>query len=250
MIDPTLAARMQRLILKAIQPVMPVGLALTAVALISPGHAAEPPLPSTFVEWCNQQHEFDFLTSDTIDALLAEVGTTDCQEAALRLQSVDALTLNSLGQVPADEMPLIISCLQISLPTGVDLRPVVAAMPNLRILDLSHTWVPDLTPLQQLAGLEDLTLAHTGLTDLTPLAGLSNLVQLDISANQVQDLSPLAGLDRLQRLDVSDNAISDLRVLAELPSLQRLSLANNPIDPDTCGSTWADACDSHSYLDP
>lgn len=241
--------------------VLPLGLISN---IVSPIMASTLTSASSFSQWCEQRNTLGAETKATIEALLVAVGTiengvTDCQQAETRLQSVTSFSMSALLSPPnlttnsqSEDTSCLInhfSCLSITLPTVVDLRPVVAAMPKLRILNLSHSLIRNFTPLQNFSQLEELNLSHTGLIDLSPLTTLSTLVKLDISFNQVRDISPLAGFDRLQELNFRHNAVQNLSILATLTSLRSLGLRNNPIDPRTCPSPWGDACDPHTYLD-
>lgn len=140
-------------------------------------------------------------------------------------------------------MPLKETELAINLRTLVDLEPLVAAMPNLKHLELSNVLLGSLVPLSRLNHLELLILSEANIEDITPLSTLSSLVHLDLRGNIIQDLSPLAGARHLKQLDVRENRIQNFRVLSQLPSLFSVRLGGNPIDTNTCPGQWADACE-------
>ena len=100
---------------------------------------------------------------------------------------------------------------------------------KIRELYLNDNQISDLSPLQNLMGLEDLHLINNQISDLTPLQNLTGLVYLYIGNNQINDLSPLQNLTSLERLDLTNNQISDLSPLQNLKSLEELHLTNNQI---------------------
>lgn len=70
----------------------------------------------------------------------------------------------------------------------------------LRVLDLDHNKIKDITPLAQMPQLEVLNLANNAITDLAPLSALKSLRQLDISGTKVTTLDPLMELEQLSSL--------------------------------------------------
>ena len=96
-------------------------------------------------------------------------------------------------------------------------------------LDLSGTWITDLSPIVNLTGLQTLDLTETNVTDLSPLASLPALQTLYLMDTNVTDLSPLAGLPALQTLDLMGTSVTDLSPLAGLPALQTLALTGTSV---------------------
>jgi internalin A len=150
-----------------------IGLTLLVHAPVS----ADPAQPKSFFQWCQQKSSVPAATRHTIDVLLKEAGTNNCQKADSELRSLDALVLRSK---------------QIS-----DLKPL-AGLTNLTILGLQSNQISDLKPLARL----------TNLSDLKPLARLTNLTVLDLKSNQISDVSSLTGLTNLQVLFLDSNQIS------------------------------------------
>ena len=89
-------------------------------------------------------------------------------------------------------------------------------------LDLSGTWISDISPL--VPRLQSLTLAGASLSDLTQLSKFPALRKLELIATDVSDLSPLADLASLQALSCFDVPTSDLSPLARLPAFESLDL--------------------------
>ena len=109
-----------------------------------------------------------------------------------------------------------------------DLSPL-KDLANLQQLYVSDTQVSDLSPLKDLANLQQLYVSDTQVSDLSPLKDLANLQKLDVSDTQVSDLSPLKDLANLQKLYVSSTQVSDLSPLKDLVNLEELNLWNNSI---------------------
>jgi internalin A len=109
-----------------------------------------------------------------------------------------------------------------------DLSPL-AALFQLKQLNLGNTGICDLSLLSGLSQLELLSVEHTSIRDLTPLTGLKQLSFLNLSDTAISDLSPLAQLKKLSTLVLNNTAISDLSPLAELKGLTHLVLTNTGI---------------------
>jgi internalin A len=208
------------------------------MSMVLPVQAAPPPTLRSFGEWCEQRHQHSVDTEMTIAALLRAIGTEDCQEAQVRLSEITVVY-----PIAPETTAIAHHELVVDLRMLVDLEPLVAAMPELRYLELPSAIVSDLTPLRHLPHLESLILPEANIDDIRPLAMLPNLAQLDLRGNLIRDLSPLGGLQELVYLDVRDNQIQDFRVLSKLPHLFSVRLGGNPIDTSTCLGKWADACE-------
>ena len=89
----------------------------------------------------------------------------------------------------------------------------LAAMTDLRRLDLSDTGLSDLSSLSGLVGLESLDLSGNAVADLAPLAGLVELRRLDLGGNRIGELWPLGGLPNLEVLLLDGNRVSELGAL-------------------------------------
>lgn len=174
----------------------------------------------------------------TIAALMNQVDAIDCREAEARLQRITAIR-------PIDSDPRTLGKheLAIDLKMLIDLEPLVAAVPNLRSLELPNAIPGSLTSLRHLKQLTSLTLSEANIDDMTPVSDLTNLVSLNLRGNIIRDLSPVIKLQNLEHLDISDNQIRDFTSLSSLPKLFSVRLQGNPIDTSTCLGKWADACE-------
>jgi internalin A len=208
--------------------------------------AASPPTAHTFARWCQQRQSLTSAATNTIDSILNQLGTKDCQKAQTQLRSVTALRITELPPYTSKAKPTgkPMSYLSLDMPFTLDLQPIFDAMPNLRQLDLSNTLITNLAPIRSLTQLEDLNLANTQLQDVAPLAALTNLVHLNISRNRVQDISLIGKLKELEYFDFSYNQIRDLSTLTTLPKLFSIRLTNNPVDSSTCLGKWTSSCEN------
>ena len=112
-----------------------------------------------------------------------------------------------------------------------DLKEIepLAALNQLKVLDIIFAQVSDLTPLANLANLEILSIDGTQVSDLTPLAKLTRLKCLKISGMQVVDLTPLARLTRLKLLWIYNMPVNDLTPLNGLTSLQEVIMLDTRV---------------------
>jgi internalin A len=161
-----------------------IGLTLLVQATLVSTASAQ---PKSFAQWCQQKSSVPAATRHTIDVLLKEAGTNNCQKADSELRSLERLVLQSK---------------QIS-----DLRPL-AGLTNLTILGLQSNQISDLKPLARLTNLTVLDLKSNQISDVSSLTGLTNLQVLFLDSNQISDVNSLAGLTRLERLDLGSNPIS------------------------------------------
>jgi TonB family protein len=109
-----------------------------------------------------------------------------------------------------------------------DLSPL-AALPQLRVLQVRYNRIRDLSPISNVAKLESLDLRHNEVTDVLPLVSLTTLVDLWLSENAITDVSPLGDLVGLMHLDLRYNEISDPSGLTSLPELKSLWLWGNAL---------------------
>jgi internalin A len=161
----------------------------------------------SFAEWCQEKNTVPDKTRKTIDLLLKEVGTEDCQVANTKLKSTTKLGLYE---------------------REVDLQ-VLSAVTNLNELYLGSNKISDIKPLANLVNLTKLSLNDNQISDIKPLANLVNLTKLSLNDNQISDIKPLTKLTKLTSLDLSTNQISDIKSLVSLIELTSLSLGNNQI---------------------
>ena len=117
-----------------------IGLTLLVQATLVSTASAQ---PKSFAQWCQQKSSVPAATRHTIDILLKQAGTNNCQTADSKLRSLDKLDLRSN---------------QIS-----DIK-LLAGLTKLTYLDLSENQIGDVKPLSGLTKLTDLHL------DLNPIS--------------------------------------------------------------------------------
>lgn len=181
----------------------------------------------TFLDYCRDAGAAGD-TRTTVSTLLAKAGSADCEDAAKKLATLDALDLT--GEAVAD------------------LRPV-AALTRLRSLNLSFTGVTDLQPLVRMTELRVLNLWRTdSLTSLAPLGDmpwLESLYLLDLPQADEAALSRVKGLRHLM-FDARDHDLAFLvnlrlrslhlfggyaRGLAAVPALPQLEALDADYSP-------------------
>ena len=164
----------------------------------------------TFADWCRQKAALTPATKHTVDVLLKEAETTNCDVADRNLSLSSALDLSDN---------------KIS-----DIKPL-ASLTKLTFLNLSDNKISDIKPLASLTKLTFLNLDKNQIIDVKPLASLTNLTQLWLAKNQIIDVKPLASLTKLRVLHLSDNKIRDIKPLASLTKVIILELGGNPSVP-------------------
>ena len=167
----------------------------------------------TFADWCRQKDSLSPEAKHTVEVLLEEAETTECDAADRELSTLPGLDLGNN---------------QIS-----DIKPLESLI-NLNLLYLNNNQISDIKPLASLTNLDRLYLYNNQISDIKPLASLTNLSQLSLNSNQISDIKPLASLTNLTLLSLNSNQISDIKPLASLTNLSQLSLGGNPIAPKTC----------------
>lgn len=101
---------------------------------------------------------------------------------------------------------------------------------QLKILDLTHNCVNDLSGLKGLKNLEILILHENyGIDDISVLSELTSLKEIDLWGAGINDISPLKNLVNLERLCLICCDITDISPLSNLTKLTDLDLGNNPI---------------------
>jgi internalin A len=165
--------------------------------------------PINFLDLCLRKDQLPPPTKHTVNMMLKEAGTLDCNSASQELSTVEFLDLNSK---------------QIS-----DLRPL-SPLTNLQFLHLSENQISDIRPLSSLTNLRVLYLHRNQVRDISSLSTLTNLLLLNLWRNQISDITPLSNLDKLADLDLSNNQITNIVPLSALPNLSKLTLKGNSIN--------------------
>jgi len=91
--------------------------------------------PKSFADWCLNRANLPPDTRRTVNVLLREAGTTECDRADRKLSTLTELDLSD-NQI-------------------VDLKPL-SGLPNLSALALSNNQIADIKPLSSLKTLEEL----------------------------------------------------------------------------------------------
>ena len=167
----------------------------------------------TFADWCRQKADLSPEAKHTVEVLLKEAGTTECDAANQTLSSLTGLVLANN---------------QIS-----DIKPL-ESLTNLTQLVLDNNQISDIKPLESLTNLTAINLWNNQISDIKPLESLTNLTVLYLDKNQISDIKPLESLTKLTVLYLDNNPISDIKPLESLTSLYYLRLSGNPIAPKTC----------------
>ena len=140
----------------------------------------------TFADWCREKDSLSPEAKHTVEVLLEEAMTTECDAADLTLSSSMVLILG--GDIS-------------------DIKPL-ESLTNLTGLYLSSQKISDIEPLASLTNLEGLWLNQNQISDIKPLASLTNLTSLNLSYNQLRDIKLLASLTNLDDLQLTDNPIA------------------------------------------
>jgi internalin A len=173
----------------------------------------QPVKTKSFTEWCQSKMSVSVETRKTIDLLLKEAGTNDCQIANSKLGKLTSLDIRDN---------------QIS-----DMKPL-ASLTKLTSLDISDNHVRDIKPLAALTNLISLSLNGNHVRDIKPLAALTNLTDLSLIANEIIDIKSLASLTNLTEIYLGGNKIIDIKPLASLINLRHLNLSSNKITKKIC----------------
>ena len=103
----------------------------------------------------------------------------------------------------------------------------LSSLENLQNINISHTGVQDLLPLQHLKNLRWIYASHNKIRSLSPLILKKNLITLHISDNPIDSLEPLSALPSLITLEA--NKIGNVSLIPLPKSLVFLSLDSNGI---------------------
>ena len=151
--------------------------ALSAIVALS-GNALYPEIARaqpgnnrrTFADWCRQKADLSPETKHTVDLLLEQAGTNDCDAADRKLSSLTELFFRGN-------------------PIG-DIKPL-ASLTHLTGLFLTYNQIRDIKPLASLTHLTVLELSGNQIGDIKPLASLTHLTDLGLTNNQIGDIKPL-----------------------------------------------------------
>jgi internalin A len=164
--------------------------ALIAVALSGNGLsvlAAETQSANkTFGDWCREKASLSPEAKYTVEVLLREAQTTDCDVANQELSSLTGLDLRN-NKI-------------------IDIKPL-QSLTQLNSLMLDNNQISDIKPLQSLTELNYLGLDNNKISDIKPLQSLTQLEWLELNGNQISDIKPLQSLTKLGLLTLIGNPI-------------------------------------------
>jgi internalin A len=124
----------------------------------------------TFADWCRDKAFLIPEVKYTVEVLLKEAGTTECDVAYRKLSSIEELDLSNN---------------KIS-----DIKPL-QSLTNLTRLYLGGNQIKDIKPLESLTNLTGLYLNKNQISDIKPLKSLTNLTGLFLNENQISDIKSL-----------------------------------------------------------
>jgi internalin A len=145
-----------------------------------------PVVSKSFTQWCNEKESLPPDAKFTVDLLLKEVNTKDCNLANSKLNKLESLDLyyNKITNIE----PL-------------------ASLNKLTSIDLIGNQISDIKPLSGLTKLTYLALGKNQIGDVKPLSGLINLTYLSLHENKITNVKSLASLSNLTNLTLNDNQI-------------------------------------------
>jgi len=192
--------------------------------------ANQPIYFSSFADWCKHKYSLSEEARHTVEVLLKEAGTSDCNEAEKVLSNLTELYLykNPITDITPLSALTNLTSLSLHYHPIRDITPL-SGLTNLTKLSLDSHQITDITPLSGLTNLTELDLTSSEITDITPLSGLTNLTKLNLWENQITDITGLSALTNLTHLNLYQNEITDIAGLSALTNLTELSLYNNQI---------------------
>ena len=201
-----------------------------------------------FLDLCLQ---YEMLSEDdqaTLDYLLDNADTEDCNLASQRLPRLQYLTqrLNSpltdgtdfeLFSILSEAVEITLRLRQDEL-SNLNFEPF-SRLPKLTTLNVRGS-IHDLTPFSVLENLDYLSINYNypsnypQIQTLAPLSNLTGLTALHLTNASrqgiVSDVNSLSNLTALRELSIVNQYISDLTPIANLTQLNRLGLTANPIE--------------------
>jgi Leucine-rich repeat (LRR) protein len=105
----------------------------------------------------------------------------------------------------------------------------IKKLESLTSLNLSYTFIKDISFLKNLSSLRELYLENCKIKNITDLADLKALEILNLTGNNIQDISSLIHLAKLTHLYLKDNEITDISPITFLKELTDLNLSYNHI---------------------
>ena len=163
---------------------------------------------NSFLATCYKLNELNQNQQHTLKVLLKHAKSSNCEQAAIRLESMESLTLMDKGIK--------------------DIGPI-GTLRNLTELNLMNNQISDLRALRGLDQLKTLNLTENRIENLEPISALITLEKLWLDSNEILDIGPVEANVNLVLLSVNDNQISTVVGLKRLWKLKHVSHWGNPI---------------------
>ena len=161
----------------------------------------------------------------TVGRIVREVSFTD--------PALEALAREKLGKAPEDAIVSdeLWTITGLVVPEGTVTLADLALFEGLTTLTVRDLAGVDLTPVGQMAALEELTVENCRVSDeaLAAIGGLTELKRLTLKNCGLATVQPLSGLTALEALDVSDNSIGSIMPLCDMTGLKTLNMASNAV---------------------
>lgn len=183
----------------------------------------------TFYEWCTDSGASDS-QKHTVAMMMSAVSSSECQDAATKLNSKTALGFfaKNISDLSPMEGLTSLQFLFLDRNNVSDLSPL-DGLHSLQEVNLTGNQVTNLNALGSLKKLNKLVLTGNLIVDVSPLRGLTSLRHLTLFNNQISSVEALSGLNNLEQLNLGKNSISQVSSLAGLSKLESLFLEENPI---------------------
>lgn len=114
--------------------------------------------------------------------------------------------------------------------TGIE---ALSALKQLKVLDISHTKLDDISPLRYARSLRKLNAQNTKIVNISPLQYFKELTFLNASHTEINDISVLGRLKKLSHLDLSGTGVNDFSSLKQLTELRYINLSNTVFEDPT-----------------
>ena len=123
---------------------------------------------------------------------------------------------------------LMITGTEVGQLDSIDEVIALDNLTNLRNLDLSGNYIPEIKNLGNLTNLVKLNLSQNEISEIKGLENLKNLECLNLEHNNIKEIKNLENLVNLKELVLSENKdISEIKGLRKLRKLEILRLFNN-----------------------
>ncbi|MEG4800056.1 leucine-rich repeat domain-containing protein [Microcoleus sp. ARI1-B5] len=196
-----------------------------------PAQQANQPINFTrFADWCRHKDSLSESARHTVEVLLKQAGTSDCNEAEQVLSNLTELHLpsNQITDITPVSGFTNLTRLHLEINKITDISGL-SGLTNLTSLHLESNSITDITGLSALINLRRLYLNNNQITDITGLSALTNLTRLYIANNQITDITGLSALTNILILNLHNNQITDITPVSRLTNLTRLILSSNQI---------------------